>query len=128
METISASGLCRYTRQPTIHNQYQALNVSYQERQERDKRHMLKAIRQWHQNLLHETWGLPEHEPGKHPPVAAHGQRLAQPHLAQRRLTSRPNPSFQEQLEREKAHEPQVLAEWQRRIGDLFERRTPFEQ
>ena len=90
--------------------------------------HMLKAIRQWHQNLLHETWGLPEHEPGNHPPVAVHGQRLAQSHLAQRRLTSRQNPSFQEQLEREMAHEPQVLTEWQRCIGDLFERRTPSEQ
>ncbi len=93
---------------------------------------MLKAIRQWHRNLLHETWGLPEHEPGKHPPVAAHGQRLAhphlaQPHLAQRHLTSPQNPSFQEQLEREMAREPQVLTEWQRRIGDLFERRTPSE-
>jgi hypothetical protein len=84
---------------------------------------MLKAIRQWHQNLLHETWGLPEHESERHPRVAAHGQRLAR-----RRLTSRQNPSFQEQLEREMAHEPQVLTEWQRRIGDLFERRMPSER
>jgi hypothetical protein len=80
---------------------------------------MLKAIRRWHWRLLHETWGLPEHESAKHPPVAAHGQRLMQPQLAQRHHGSHANPSFQEQLDREMAREPKVLAGWQRRIGEI---------
>jgi hypothetical protein len=89
---------------------------------------MLKAISQWHQSLLHEKWGLPEHDGGKHPPVAAHRQHLRQPHRGRHHLTSRQNPSFQEQLEREMAHEPQVLTEWQRRIGTMFQRRMPSGQ
>jgi hypothetical protein len=82
---------------------------------------MIDTLRQWHWNLLHRVFGIPDRNhtaPGaslstvlhSHPPVPAHGQRFAQPK----------QPTLQSQLERERQREPRVLKNWQRRIGDFF--------
>jgi hypothetical protein len=94
-------------------------------KQERGKQIMVNTLRQWHWNLLHRVFGLPDrdhtepHAPlsavlRAHRAVPAHGRHFAQP----RKL------SVQAQLQREMAREPRALKGWQRRIGGLFDQRA----
>ncbi len=85
---------------------------------------MLKSLRRWHWNLLHRTFGLPDHDHAEpqtplsaalrsHPPVPAHHRRGSHGHT----------PDLQSQIEREWQREPRVLKGWQLIIRAFVERR-----
>jgi hypothetical protein len=89
---------------------------------------MMKLLRRWHWNLLHKTFGLPDHDHAEptaplsvilhsHPPVPAHHHRGGHGHSS----------SLQSQLEREMQRQPRILKGWQNGIHAFIGHRTTKE-
>lgn len=84
---------------------------------ERCEAAMLKLLRRWHWNLLHNVFGLADRD---HTTPLAHHSMAPAHHRHANRL---PSQSAQAQFEREMRREPTVLRNWQLSIRRFVTRR-----